>query len=400
MSIKHVISDSAFGAPKPGFALKSKFICDNYNEQLENIKIPVDKLDELLDEIKTFLKTSYYEWDGIEGDKNIFVFRLSNIYIEITYRIGKSVQLDMYSNSIDFLKGFYNNILKKYITGTDELLIKIKSFYEEKGELVYVDSSKTKDNYKNIDYDYYPFLDLNEMFIQFLFANSNILILYGQPGTGKTKLAECYLNFLLNLDYKKYKHLELEEKVFDKSDDDCNCINVAVVKNESLLAGDAFWNELLANRYNLVLFDDLDYLLPRSDIQNGIDAQRNQFMSHFLSFTEGINNDITCKTKFIITTNRNINEIDPALLRAGRTFDILNLRTLTKKEALKIWENNGLPKKSFNKLINDNILQCNLSNIIEGEKYNIACKNNFKNYLKENDISHMKNINNKKIGLI
>lgn len=405
MSIKHVVLDNGFGGqPKPGYAIKNQFICDNYYFYLEDIKIPIDKLNHLLVELKEFIKCDYTELNNINGNTNTYTFKTKDIYLQLTYRIGKSLILDAYFSSIETLNFLNKNILKKYINGNDELSIKIKNFYEEKGELFYTESYKTKDKFGNVDYDYYPFIDLEEMFIQFLYSNSNILILYGQPGTGKTKIAECYLKFLLDLDYEKYSNLNLKDKVFDLSNkdnkEDKDYITVASIKNESLLAGDAFWNEISANRYNLVFLDDLDYLLPRCDVQSNIDAQRNQFMSNFLSFTEGINNDITCRTKFIITTNRNISEIDPALLRAGRTFDILNLRKLTNKEALKIWENNKLPKKVFSKIVSDDILQCELSSIMEEEKYKIICKNNFKQYLKEENISHMKNINNKRIGLI
>ena len=105
---------------------------------------------------------------------------------------------------------------------------------------------------------------------------------------------------------------------------------------------------------------------------------------------------------FIITTNKETKEIDVAILRKGRTFDILNLRALNNAEAKDVWLSEGLKADKFMSSIfkdSDNILPCDLgseiSKIKASEKYGIEIKP----YVKEDGISMYSNAKTKrKIG--
>ena len=51
------------------------------------------------------------------------------------------------------------------------------------------------------------------------------------------------------------------------------------------------------------------------------------------------------KTKIIITTNKNLDEIDSAIIRPGRCFDILKFKPLSYNQAKYIWEKEFLLKE-------------------------------------------------------
>lgn len=53
-----------------------------------------------------------------------------------------------------------------------------------------------------------------------------------------------------------------------------------------------------------------------------------------MSYTDGL---LSRKDKIIITTNQAIDTIDPALLRPGRCFDVLQLNPLSVEQAKEIW---------------------------------------------------------------
>ena len=95
------------------------------------------------------------------------------------------------------------------------------------------------------------------------------------------------------------------------------------------------------------------------------DAKKNAFLNQLLSFTDGVQKN---KTKFIITTNQHFDDVDTALLRKGRLFDILEFRKLTNSEALKIWLEQELKEEEFNKLFTDDVLQSDLGSEISKRK--------------------------------
>ena len=201
------------------------------------------------------------------------------------------------------------------------------------------------------------------MFNQYILSENNILLLCGVAGGGKTELGNLYMKFLL-------KSSLFREKI-ESSPDESLDIKVAYIKNEKILSTDQFWLTLQEDRYDLVFLDDLDYgLLPRTqEISSSEDIDKNKFISNLLSFTDGIF-ESSQTTKFIITTNREVGDIDSAILRKGRTFDILNLRPLTNKESKKIWTSNGLSSELFEDTFGHKkeILACDLGSEISDVK--------------------------------
>jgi hypothetical protein len=244
-----------------------------------------------------------------------------------------------------------------------------------------------------ISTDYYPYIDTNIMFEQFLTLQENILIMTGVAGLGKSKLSTAILKFAAEHDdilpYDKLKsHPDLEIQY----------VNVAYIKSTDVLADDNFWRVLSAREYDFVILDDLDYMLTKrsAEVQSHDDQIRNKFLNEFLSFTDGIEKT---KTKFIITTNQSTSDVDLALLRKGRLFDILELRELKIKEAYCIWEKAGLKESDFHAVYEgkDTVLPADLGSEIT--KHLNPGKKSLKGYLKEDGISKMsKSKKSKKIG--
>jgi len=228
-----------------------------------------------------------------------------------------------------------------------------------------------------------------------------------------TKMGDAFMKHLLDItDAKlvnKREVIHTEENADGTIDEidiitqESEGVKVAYIKNEEILADDLFWNTLKEEEYHLVFLDDLDYsLLPRTqNISTSEDIQKNKFISNLLSFTDGIFDKVGNKTKFIITTNRPVTDIDTAVLRKGRTFDILELRELKREEASEIWVKSGLDLEDFNESFKDTkILQADL-----GSSIGMALKAQsehieLKPYIKEEGISIYSTIKSpKKIGL-
>ena len=216
---------------------------------------------------------------------------------------------------------------------------------------------------------YVPYIDTDALFEQFFKSSENILLLTGKSGIGKSKLGALAIEYLS-------KHTE---KI---------TANVASASDVNVLSNEGFWSELQSNEIDLVILDDLDFLLtPRSDEQSSTDVVKNRFISNFLSFTDGFKKN---NVKFIITTNQSVNTIDKSLLRKGRMFDILELRELTNEEAKVIW-NEFVKDKSFK--LKGSVLACDLAHEIETSKHEFKRGN----YLRDSSISKL-NKTTKEIG--
>lgn len=156
--------------------------------------------------------------------------------------------------------------------------------------------------YRNIMPEVYPFVakDLDAWIDRFIASDSNVLILNGPMGTGKSSLIAHIIN------RGKFSAMT----AFDDK----------VMKNDTLYTNFISWTQ------NLLVLEDADLLLlGRTD-------KDNDTMSKLLNVSEGIID--THGKKIIFTANLgNIKDIDPALRRPGRCFDIVEFRELTLAEA-------------------------------------------------------------------
>jgi hypothetical protein len=149
--------------------------------------------------------------------------------------------------------------------------------------------------------EYYPWLeeDPTDYINRFMKSDCGLLILRGEPGTGKT-------SFIRNLLWK------------------CSSKSM-ITYEEELFKSDDLFVEFLTGNNNIMIMEDADALLE-SRVRTG-----NTSMTKFLNVSDGIIN--FPNKKLIISANTVDNEkIDEALLRPGRCFDAPIFRRLTFKE--------------------------------------------------------------------
>jgi hypothetical protein len=148
----------------------------------------------------------------------------------------------------------------------------------------------------------YPFLNgesLGDYYDRYMASSANILLLIGPPGTGKT----TFIRGLL-----------------------AHTNSSAIVSYDSgILEKDGFFARFIESDDNVMVLEDSDaFLKSRSD--------GNTMMHRFLNVGDGL---VTTKgKKMIFSTNLpSIRDVDSALVRPGRCFDILTFDTLNIEQA-------------------------------------------------------------------
>ncbi len=336
------------------------------------------------------------EYNYLDGGSGVIRLQNPRIRVYVAINSGEDeVNASWYCKNDDDLIITWN--IYKENTTSDSNLTRIEKheFYLDGGRIFCNNKEISKKNIESISKLYYPYIDIDLMFEQFFTGQENILLLVGESGLGKSKLASLAL---------KYAFKNPDKVIDNLSKNEDNFIHVAYVKSVDVLTRDSFWSDLGSGEYNysLVIIDDLDYMLTKRDAEviTEDDSKKNAFLNQFLSFTDGI---VKNKTKFIITTNQPYENIDKALLRKGRLFDILELRKLLKSEAIEIWKENNLDEKEFNEIYKDStsILSADIgSEISKRLNKKITKARATMTYLKESEISKLYNAKRtKKIGL-
>lgn len=159
--------------------------------------------------------------------------------------------------------------------------------------------------------EHYPFIEggVHEYLDGFLKSDANVLIMLGVPGTGKTSLVRDFI----------YR----------------NKLRTYITFDEGVLREDGFFVEFMTNnKADLLVVEDADNLITARE------HEINKLMSKFLNVSDGLIKHQNKKQ--IFTTNvTNIDKIDPALVRAGRCYGVLEFRHLTREEANVIRAKNG-----------------------------------------------------------
>lgn len=185
------------------------------------------------------------------------------------------------------LSGKKIEIIKSTSAGFDTMTIEIKE--------TDLDYSNYNDDLKNF----------NDYTINKMQEDSGIVILHGNPGTGKT----YYLRSLIK---------QLKDKRF---------IYFPAYMTHRL-SDPTIIDFILSNNNSIFIIEDAEEVLKKSDT-------RNTAVSNILNFGDGLIGD-AANINFIFTFNMDIAEIDPAIVRKGRLISKYEFNELesNKKSAL------------------------------------------------------------------
>lgn len=157
----------------------------------------------------------------------------------------------------------------------------------------------------------YPFLGdqtLEEFYEGFMESSASILLLIGPPGTGKTTFIRGML-----------QHLSASAMV---------SYDAAVLEKDYLFA------QFIEGDKSVMVLEDADMFLKSR-------KEGNTMMHKFLNVGDGL---VTTKNKkMVFSTNLpSISDIDPALVRPGRCYDILKFEELNQTQAVALADKMGV----------------------------------------------------------
>lgn len=203
-----------------------------------------------------------------------------------------------------------NEVLFNLISTIDEYLVNKKMLRYD--VIQYRDSDSlssfftTDDTFKDFEPKGFPYVkDIDSYINSFLNSNASLLILQGDPGTGKT----TFLKYILSL-------------MQNKKDDE---LSIVYSFDENIFYSNEFFKKIQLNDFDVLVLEDFNSIIHKNQESEGINP-----LNKFLSVCEGV---ISRKKKIIITTNiDSINQLHSALIRPGRCFDVLKFRALTNQE--------------------------------------------------------------------
>lgn len=187
----------------------------------------------------------------------------------------------------------------------------VSGFIDGDGDLKWSTKNLSTADMKDIRYELYPKINVPAMMDQYVKSKSNVLVLASDPGTGKTSLMRR----------------AIADLAIRKEQD----VTAVYIKDPAILRRDDFYGKLTDAAPDFVLLDDFD---------TGLESRRlsddNEIIEKLLSYSNGVFKN---KTKIVITTNRKLNNLDDALGRPGRCFNILAIPPLDYHEARMVWLN-------------------------------------------------------------
>ena len=182
----------------------------------------------------------------------------------------------------------------------------IEWVYGQRGESISVPL-----NYRPAISEAYPWIKggLDNYIDSYLNSESSVLILIGPPGTGKT-------TFIKNLIHR-------------------SGADAKVTYDVNVMQSDGIFASFIEGREKFMIMEDADAFLKSR-------ADGNTMMHRFLNVSDGLIS--ASNKKLVFSTNLpSVRDVDDALMRPGRCFDVVEFRPLTRPEAIAVCDKTGRP---------------------------------------------------------
>jgi hypothetical protein len=256
--------------------------------------------------------------------KNKALINIKYCYNESDNNIDSDVQ--MYINDINELD-YYQKEVEEFFVNFEKLdkAVFIKYYYiSDNGEDTYTFKDLMKDE---VYPEAYPFIaNLDEYVEAYLKSNESVLFLYGSAGTGKSRLIRYIMKRIM------LRNKDWSTEILYTSD------------QEVLQRTNIFIDYIHSNKTSLLVLEDMDNSFISRSKDNG-----NFIMNKFLSTSDGIIQTLPSKKMVFSSNIQNLSDIDEALIRQGRCFDVIEFRLLTYDESI------NLIKKLIPDISNNNI---------------------------------------------
>jgi len=228
----------------------------------------------------------------IRGEAGLLVEDDTHSWID--YNFSSNSLIVKIIGDAKFVIHWYNFLTDQY----EEVKNVIEWIYSSDGQSIEIPVRNDREPIEEM----YPFLEgrtLADYYDTFMASSASILLLIGPPGTGKT----TFIRGLL-------QHAG---------------ISALVTYDPGILAKDHIFASFVEGDRNVMIIEDADNFL-------GARQDGNDLMHKFLNVGDGL---VTTKNKkMIFSTNLpSVKDVDSALIRPGRCFDILHFGQLNYEQA-------------------------------------------------------------------
>lgn len=268
-----------------------------------------------------------------------FIFDESLIYLTFynDYKDTFDINLSIYSQTQSELKNIikkWNDLIKEFVSDSVNNVEITVWTSGDLGNMRFYVTEKINEIFNDLAYPYIP--NVEKYISDYINGDEPLLILLGPKGTGKTKLIRNIMKHIIK------SNIVIENPLGDQAFSS----TFYYTFDENVLKSDQMYvNYMQETDVRGLILEDIDNFLIKRE-------KNNNLMHKFLSLSDGlITND---QKKIIFSTNlKNINDIDPALIRAGRCYNVLETRNLTKDESANFLNSfdpslkNGLDKNEY-----------------------------------------------------